>query len=159
MPVEQQFPNSTEPEVFIIKETVPQSSNPRNTPNSSPNATNENQPKNKKSSKNKKKKKNKKNDQVDESVSTSQSTMQNPTTKKTVAILGDSIIKGLKWWKMSRHDTKINMQCFRGSTVEDMESYMLPALRKDPSHVILHVGAHDLSTSTPNKLPGDCYLV
>lgn len=44
------------------------------------------------------------------------------------------------------------MKCFSGSTVEDMESYMLPSLRSDPDEVILHIGTNDLPNNSPRRV-------
>ena len=44
------------------------------------------------------------------------------------------------------------MKCFPGSTVEDMESYMLPSLRSDPDEVILHIGTNDLPNNSPRRV-------
>lgn len=79
----------------------------------------------------------------------------NTTTKnnkKSVYILGDSMIKGLKPWKMSRDDTEINKRCFPGASTEDMESYMLPSLRTEPDEIIVHVGTNDVCDKTPRQL-------
>ena len=46
-----------------------------------------------------------------------------------VVILGDSTVKGLQWWKMSKNNTKVQMKCFPGATVSDMESYAIPTVR------------------------------
>ena len=72
--------------------------------------------------------------------------------KKSVYIVGDSIIKGLKWWKMARGDTKVHMKCFPGATVEDMESYALPTVRKNPDEIIVHIGTNDLRNCTPRQV-------
>lgn len=74
-----------------------------------------------------------------------------PNQRKRVVILGDSTVKGLKWWKMSsnKNGPRVNVHSFPGCTIEDMESYVLPTIRKDPDEIILHVGTNDLK-SQPN---------
>ena len=79
----------------------------------------------------------------------------NSREKKRVVILGDSTIKGLKWWKMSSNKKGpiVNARSFPGCTIEDMESYMLPTLRKDPDEIILHVGTNNLKhDSSPRRV-------
>ena len=87
-----------------------------------------------------------------ESTTTSSSESTENEEARSVVILRDSIIKGLQWWKMSRKNTKVYMKCFPGSTVEDMESYMLPSLRSDPDEVILHIGTNDLPNNSPRRV-------
>ena len=38
-------------------------------------------------------------------------------SENRVVILGDSTVKGLQWWKMSKNNTKVQMRCFPGATV------------------------------------------
>lgn len=79
---------------------------------------------------------------------------QNHASTKSVIILGDSTIKGIKWWKLPKNDKgpRINIKSFPGCTVDDMESYMLPSLRKDPDEIILHVGTNDLKSMNPQQV-------
>ena len=76
----------------------------------------------------------------------------NHHTKKSVLILGDSMIKGLQYWKMCREDTKVNLKYFPGATTEDMESYVIPPLRRNPDEVIIHVGTNDLRDKTSRQV-------
>lgn len=138
LPGQQQLFDSSEPEISITTQTTHES-------------TSEGQSKKAKKIKPNKRKR-KQTVQGDDTKSASHSPQdssvtRDTSTKETTAILGDSIIKGLKWWKMSRQHTKINMKCFPGSTVEDMESYMLPTLRKNPDQIIVHIGTNDLSSN------------
>ena len=53
----------------------------------------------------------------------------------------------LNGWEMSNKvnsDCKIFVKHFAGATTNCMEDYMKPSLRKDPNHIILHVGTNDL---------------
>ena len=43
-----------------------------------------------------------------------------------------------------KSDCKIFVKHFAGATTNCMEDYMKPSLRKDPNHIILHVGTNDL---------------
>ena len=63
---------------------------------------------------------------------------------KQVMVVGDSIIKNLKGWMMSRkHDVKIHS--FSGADTNEMEYFLKPLLERGPSHVVLHVGTNDLA--------------
>ena len=51
---------------------------------------------------------------------------------KTV-IVGDSIVKGLDQYKLSRASKQnIGVRCFPGATVQDMKDYIRPILRRNP---------------------------
>ena len=75
-----------------------------------------------------------------------------PSITERVVILGDSTIKGLQWWKMSRDAVKVEMREFRGATIEHMESYAIPTVRSDPSEIILHIGTNDLPSKSPRQV-------
>jgi len=62
------------------------------------------------------------------------------------------MIKGLQYWKMCREDTKVNLNYFPGATTEDMESYVIPPLRRNPDEVIIHVSTNDLRDKTPRQV-------
>ena len=75
-----------------------------------------------------------------------------PSITERVVILGDSTIKGLQWWKMSRDAVKVGMREFRGATIEHMESYTIPTVHSDPSEIILHTGTNDLPSKSPRQV-------
>ena len=49
-----------------------------------------------------------------------------------------------KCQKKVKSDCKIFVKHFSGATTNCMEDYMKPSLRKDPNHIILHVGTNNL---------------
>ena len=49
-----------------------------------------------------------------------------------------------KCQKKVKSDCKTFVKHFSGATTNCMEDYMKPSLRKDPNHIILHVGTNDL---------------
>ena len=62
---------------------------------------------------------------------------------KSVVILGDSMIKHLNGWEMSKRinsKCKIFVKTFSGATTTCMEEYTKPSLRMSPNHFILHTG-------------------
>lgn len=64
--------------------------------------------------------------------------------EKRVVILGDSVVKGLQWWKMSRNNTRVQLKCFPGATVSDLESYAIPTLCSDPNDITDQTDTNDL---------------
>ena len=64
--------------------------------------------------------------------------------KQTTLIAGDSLLKNLQGWKLSRgHSVKVHT--FPGCTTSDMFDYVKPLLRKQPSEIYLHVGTNSIS--------------
>ena len=67
------------------------------------------------------------------------------TRKKTVFIIGDSLLNGINengLKKLSNDDVKL--KCHRGVTSEDLSDYLKPVIRKNPDVVIIHCGTNDL---------------
>ena len=81
--------------------------------------------------------------------------------RKTTVILGDSMVKHIEGWKMRkalRNGENIVVHSFRGATTDDMKSYILPTKRRNPGHVVIHVGTNDLeSDKTPKEIAKDIY--
>ena len=67
----------------------------------------------------------------------------NPT-RSNVIIAGDSMVKHLDGFKMSKTDTRVKVSTFPGCTTLDMADYIKPILRKNPQKLILHVGTNSL---------------
>ena len=77
--------------------------------------------------------------------------------KKTLYILGDSMVKDLKGWEMANklnNKHKIIVRSFSSAKTSCMHDYVKPTLREhSPDHIILHVGTNDLnSKSTPDEI-------
>ena len=71
----------------------------------------------------------------------------NSKSKKLIVILGDSMLKHLNGWEMTKkvkNDWKIFVKYFSDATTNYMEDYIKPSLRKDLNHIILHVGTNNL---------------
>ena len=66
---------------------------------------------------------------------------------KSVVILGDSMIKHLNGWEMSKKvnnpGCKTYVKHFEGAKITCMKDYMQPFLRNAPNHFILHAGIND----------------
>ena len=59
-------------------------------------------------------------------------------------ILGDSIIKGLNEYELSKNQN-VKVQRFSGHTTEDMLDIVRPAERRKPDAIIIHAGANDIT--------------
>ena len=75
---------------------------------------------------------------------------------KSVVILGDSMIKHLNGWEMSKKvnnpGCKIYVKHFARAKTICMKDYMQPSLRNAPNHFILHVGTNDLTWTKQLKV-------
>ena len=72
--------------------------------------------------------------------------------KQSIVIAGDSIIKYVKGWELSDAKKRVTVKSFSGATVEDMDDFVKPLLRKQPDTIVLHVGTNDLRNSEPQKV-------
>lgn len=74
------------------------------------------------------------------------------TPSRTVVILGDSMIKEIQGWKLSK-DPRAVVKSFSGSTVADMHHYIKPTLVKNPDEILIHIGTNDVrTTSSPQTI-------
>ena len=73
------------------------------------------------------------------------------SNKQTVVICGDSMVKGLYGWMMSRAK-KVKVQSFPGATCGDMDHYLQPIISRGADHVILQIGTNGLSSSKPEEV-------
>ena len=75
----------------------------------------------------------------------------NEHARKPVAVIaGDSIIQHIRGWSISRSN-KVVVKSFPGATIEDMEDFVKPLLRKKPDNVVLHIGTNDLNCACRNQ--------
>ena len=63
--------------------------------------------------------------------------------KPLVIVAGDSLLRDIKGWLMSR-SKQVRINSFPGATTSDMFDFLKPLLKKDPDHVILNIGTNDL---------------
>ena len=75
---------------------------------------------------------------------------------KSVLIIGDSMIKHVNGWHLSKKlkpKYKVMVRSFPGAATQCMNDYGKPSIRAQPDHFILHVGTNDLiSDSTPTEV-------
>ena len=80
---------------------------------------------------------------------------QLPKTKRPViSLVGDSIIKGIRKNENNHHMKHAStfVKTFPGATTDDMESYMVPTLKKEPDALIIHCGTNDLRKDDPETI-------
>ena len=67
--------------------------------------------------------------------------------KKSIVILGDSMIKHFNDYGISKNseNCKVLIRRFSGSKVRCMKDYMKPSMRENTDHIILHIGTNDLT--------------
>ena len=75
----------------------------------------------------------------------------------TVAIVGDSIMSGIReeFLKTDKHNVKVRF--FSGGTIEDMEDNIKPILKREPYYIILHVGTNNSTNSTARDILDNSY--
>ena len=82
------------------------------------------------------------------------STTQNATSKPMkprILVAGDSMVRDLKGWLMSRNKS-VKVHSFSRATTEDMESYLIPLINQKADHILLHVGTNNLAIDTPEVI-------
>ena len=77
--------------------------------------------------------------------------VDNKKKNKKIYILGDSIVKHVEGWHLSKMtNQKVYVRSFSGAKVKCMKDYVKPCIREnDPDHVILHVGTNEMNSELP----------
>ena len=75
-------------------------------------------------------------------------------TKKTVVVIaGDSLIKNVQGWRVSKGmKVKTVVKAFPGASFEDMFDYIKPTIKHHPEEIILHVRTNYLKNSDSRKV-------
>ena len=75
---------------------------------------------------------------------------------KSIAIIGDSMIKHLNGWdmpkKVHKSECTIYVKSFSGAKISCMKDYVKPSLRNTANHFILHVGKNDLNPNQTSEV-------
>ena len=72
---------------------------------------------------------------------------------KYIAVLGDSLLKGIRLDKISRSTKqRVSVGCFPGATIEDMKDYIKPTLKRKPDHIILHIGTNNCLANSATEI-------
>ena len=68
-------------------------------------------------------------------------------------IIGDSMVKDIKGWKMSRSTRSVVVKHISSAKTKDMKSYFIPTVEQKPDNIILHTRTNDLKTiDTPEEI-------
>ena len=78
-------------------------------------------------------------------------TSKHKPKKNVTVIAGDSILKHLQGWKLSDINNHV-VKGFAGATIEDMDDYLKPVIRKEPERIVLHIGTNDLRNLSPEQV-------
>ena len=77
---------------------------------------------------------------------------------RRVFILGDSIVKHINGYDISRQikNSRVYVKGFPGAKTECMKDYAQPTARENPDHILIHVGTNDLpSRRQPDVIAED----
>ena len=80
---------------------------------------------------------------------------QRPNRKRPlISLVGDSIIKGIRRNEFNQHVKHMStfVKSFPGATTDDMESYIVPTLKREPDALIIHCGTNDLRKDDPETI-------
>ena len=72
-----------------------------------------------------------------------------------VYIAGDSMLNGLHERKTKKRNGNVKVRAHPGATLTDMPDYLKPISRKQPSHLIIHLGTNDIKSQTPVEILGN----
>lgn len=79
-----------------------------------------------------------------------------PSVHNSTEIIGDSMVKHIQGYKMSEATNgqeKIFVRAFHGAKLDDMNSYSVPTMKKNPRKIVIHCGTNDVSSGTaPNEV-------
>ena len=73
-------------------------------------------------------------------------------TQDCITIIGYSMVKNIQGFKMKqaiKNDRNVYVTSFSGATVDCMDSYIYPTIKKNPKTIILHCGTNNLRRSQP----------
>ena len=72
-------------------------------------------------------------------------------SKPSIIIAGDSMVKNIKGWLMSRKK-HVRVYSFPGATTDEMESFVKPLIARQPDEIIIHIGTNDLSRTSAGQV-------
>ena len=77
--------------------------------------------------------------------------INNQWPMNTILIASDSIMNNTDEKRLSK-SVNVKVRAFARSTINDMYSYLEPLLRKEPSHILLHVGTNDSGVKSSEEI-------
>ena len=90
----------------------------------------------------------KKNESASRSIRTEYNGKKDHSKSQKIVIHGDSMIKNIKGWEISKklQNANVYVRHFSGAKVRCMKDYLKLSLRQNPHHFVLHVGTNDLDS-------------
>ena len=74
--------------------------------------------------------------------------------RPTIIIAGDSMVRNMKGWLMSRRKS-VKVQTFPGANTDEMEIFIKPLINRNPQHLVLHCGTNNLAYKDPEDVAGN----
>ena len=74
--------------------------------------------------------------------------MKESITKKVTALVGESIIKNIKGWKISYRKNKFVVRHFSGAKTNNMKSYVFPTIKQNSETIVIHCGTSEKPKQT-----------
>ena len=71
--------------------------------------------------------------------------------RRHIAVIGDSMTKLINGRKLSK-SCKVTLHSFPGATIQDLEDYVEPILKRKPNHIIIHAGTNNLHRDNPQTI-------
>ena len=71
--------------------------------------------------------------------------------RPTIIIAGDSMVRNMKGWLISRRKS-VKVQIFPGANTVEMEIFIKPLINRNPQHLVLHCGTNDLAYKDPEDV-------
>ena len=79
------------------------------------------------------------------------STESHKWPKKTILVVGDSMLAGIDEKRMS-YRSNVKIRSFPGATIDDMFDYIKPLLQKCPDTIILHIGTNNCPNESSRSI-------
>ena len=70
----------------------------------------------------------------------------------TLLIASNSILNNIDEKRFNTYNFKTKVRCFPGYTISDMQNHLIPLLKKETSHILLHVGTNDATTKSSERI-------
>ena len=58
----------------------------------------------------------------------------------------------MKGWELSNSEQNVAVKSFSGATVEDMNDFLKPTIRRQPDKLLIHVGTNDIRSLAPQDI-------
>ena len=72
--------------------------------------------------------------------------------KPLILIAGDSIIKDINGWMLSK-TSRVKVHSFSGAETSDVHDFLKPLIKKKPSRTIVYCSTNDLASNQVENIP------